>query len=394
MIGSRVRAVRLPLALACAGAVVLAGCTSETADQDTPATPSSAAPSTPPALPTVPGYAVGDFPPVPLITLPDLSLLDTATAGFALDLTAVVGDLPGLTVSPAVCDGSEVRTGNGALLAYGDGSGSYTGPDGSVMNFGDGTGSYELNGVSVTVAADGSGVYDDGTTRVYASGDGSGSYDDGTLRVHIAGDGSATSDDGTTRTRVEGDGSGTYDDDSVRITVAADGSGSFDDGTIRIVNNGDGTGEVDGQPIDVEPLPPVPPVGTFPSMGALAPLDSCGTTITLQDAVLFDFGSSAVRADAAVGLDTLATALIGVGAPVIEVGGHTDAVGDDPVNLVLSEDRAAAVVAALTDRGVTASMTAVGHGESVPVAPNEIDGVDNPAGRQLNRRVEIFVPAF
>jgi PTS system beta-glucosides-specific IIC component len=29
-----------------------------------------------------------------------------------------------------------------------------------------------------------------------------------------------------------------------------------------------------------------------------------------------------------------------------------------------------------------------------PVAANEIDGVDNPAGRQLNRRVEIFIPAF
>ena len=34
-------------------------------------------------------------------------------------------------------------------------------------------------------------------------------------------------------------------------------------------------------------------------------------------------------------------------------------------------------------------------GESQPVAPNEnADGSDNPAGRQLNRRVEIFIPAF
>lgn len=27
-----------------------------------------------------------------------------------------------------------------------------------------------------------------------------------------------------------------------------------------------------------------------------------------------------------------------------------------------------------------------------PVAANQIDGKDNPAGRQLNRRVEIHVP--
>ena len=35
--------------------------------------------------------------------------------------------------------------------------------------------------------------------------------------------------------------------------------------------------------------------------------------------------------------------------------------------------------------------TAQGYGESQPVAPNEVDGKDNPGGRQLNRRVEIFV---
>ena len=45
--------------------------------------------------------------------------------------------------------------------------------------------------------------------------------------------------------------------------------------------------------------------------------------------------------------------------------------------------------------GVTTTMNATGYGESKPVAPNEnADGSDNPAGRALNRRVEIFIPAF
>ena len=51
------------------------------------------------------------------------------------------------------------------------------------------------------------------------------------------------------------------------------------------------------------------------------------------------------------------------------------------------------MVAALQKAGVSTGLTAEGYGESRPVAANEIDGKDNPAGRQLNRRVEIFIPA-
>ena len=41
------------------------------------------------------------------------------------------------------------------------------------------------------------------------------------------------------------------------------------------------------------------------------------------------------------------------------------------------------------------SIESVGYGETRPVAPNENpDGSDNPGGRRLNRRVEVFVPAF
>ncbi len=72
---------------------------------------------------------------------------------------------------------------------------------------------------------------------------------------------------------------------------------------------------------------------------------------------------------------------------VVEIGGHTDADGDDASNLTLSQDRADAVLAYLADQGVDESrMTAVGYGETEPVAPNDTD--ENKA---RNRRIEFVV---
>jgi len=84
----------------------------------------------------------------------------------------------------------------------------------------------------------------------------------------------------------------------------------------------------------------------------------------------------------------------GAGAPGAIVTGHTDSVGENDYNQTLSEARADAVVEALRTAGVSSTLTAEGRGEAEPVAPNEVDGQDYPAGRQLNRRVEIVIPAF
>ncbi|WP_311359666.1 OmpA family protein, partial [Actinomyces oris] len=94
-------------------------------------------------------------------------------------------------------------------------------------------------------------------------------------------------------------------------------------------------------------------------------------------------------------LTNLATVLKDSKAPKVQVQGHTDSVSDDAFNQKLSEQRAQAVSSALKSNGVTADLEAVGYGETKPVAPNEnSDGSDNPGGRRLNRRVEVFVPAF
>ena len=72
----------------------------------------------------------------------------------------------------------------------------------------------------------------------------------------------------------------------------------------------------------------------------------------------------------------------------VEVGGHTDNLGDPATSLPLSQQRADAVKASLVKLGVPAGrITSRGYGETRPVAPNTTS-----AGRIANRRVEIRVP--
>lgn len=71
----------------------------------------------------------------------------------------------------------------------------------------------------------------------------------------------------------------------------------------------------------------------------------------------------------------------------VEIGGHTDNVGSEEANRVLSENRSKSVVDYLISKGIDASrLTWKGYGESVPVADNESD-----EGRAKNRRTEFKV---
>jgi OOP family OmpA-OmpF porin len=101
--------------------------------------------------------------------------------------------------------------------------------------------------------------------------------------------------------------------------------------------------------------------------------------------VNFDTGKSTIKTDSAETLDAAAAALKAAAELRVEVAGHTDNVGTPEANLKLSQDRAQAVMAALTERGIKAErLTAKGYGQTSPVADNRTED-----GRAKNRRVEL-----
>lgn len=73
---------------------------------------------------------------------------------------------------------------------------------------------------------------------------------------------------------------------------------------------------------------------------------------------------------------------------LLRVEVHTDSMGDERANQRLSEERAAALVAALVKKGIACGrLIAVGFGGTRPIAAN-----DTPEGRATNRRT-VFVNA-
>lgn len=109
--------------------------------------------------------------------------------------------------------------------------------------------------------------------------------------------------------------------------------------------------------------------------------------------IYFEFAKADIRPNSFDFLDSLAAFMNKYPTMVIEISGHTDDVGSDEKNQLLSEQRAASVVAYLEGKGVAADrMQSVGFGETKPVAPNKKpNGKDNPEGREKNRRIEFRV---
>ncbi|WP_273148907.1 OmpA family protein [Methylophaga thiooxydans] len=109
--------------------------------------------------------------------------------------------------------------------------------------------------------------------------------------------------------------------------------------------------------------------------------------IDIANEVSFDFDSAALKSAFTPTLSKVADVLQRYPNTIIHVVGHTDSVGSESYNQRLSERRAQSVVDYFSSRGVgTGRLYAIGRGETEPRATNETE-----AGRQLNRRVEIFV---
>ena len=72
---------------------------------------------------------------------------------------------------------------------------------------------------------------------------------------------------------------------------------------------------------------------------------------------------------------------------LIRIGGHTDNIGEDAYNQHLSQERADAVKAYLSQQGLDLGLLqAVGYGESQPLASN-----DTEQGRAQNRRISFDI---
>ena len=115
--------------------------------------------------------------------------------------------------------------------------------------------------------------------------------------------------------------------------------------------------------------------------------------IELAADVLFDFDKAEILPKAQNALNQAAVFIRDKAKGAVRIEGHTDAKGADSYNQKLSERRALAVKAWLTDKeGLrNAQFLTQGFGARKPKAPNQKpDGVDDPEGRRQNRRVEII----
>jgi outer membrane protein OmpA-like peptidoglycan-associated protein/tetratricopeptide (TPR) repeat protein len=111
-----------------------------------------------------------------------------------------------------------------------------------------------------------------------------------------------------------------------------------------------------------------------------------GGSVILRN-VFFNTGSYDLLQESRVELEKLIEFLKHNSSLVIEISGHTDNVGSQEMNQVLSESRAEEVYDYLRFKGINESrMTYKGYGFSVPISSN-----DTPEGRALNRRTEFRI---
>ncbi len=109
-------------------------------------------------------------------------------------------------------------------------------------------------------------------------------------------------------------------------------------------------------------------------------------TFVLDD-VEFDFGKSTLRTQSYSTLDDLVDYLKRKPNERIEIGGHTDNIGSDEKNLVLSLERAKSIVAYLIAKGISNDrLVAKGYGAEEPIEDNSTE-----EGRQKNRRTEVKI---
>jgi len=159
----------------------------------------------------------------------------------------------------------------------------------------------------------------------------------------------------------------------------------------QVIRDSDG----DGVPDDRDKCPNTPAGSKVDANGCIilfqpeivpgAPGAAPARPTLILRGVNFEWGRSALTRDSYAVLDQVAGSLIANPDIQIEIAGYTDNTGSVPLNVRLSEARAASVRAYLARKGVLPGrMVAKGYGASGFIAPNT-----TAAGRAQNRRVEL-----
>lgn len=120
------------------------------------------------------------------------------------------------------------------------------------------------------------------------------------------------------------------------------------------------------------------------------PLQPIGIgTVTELKNIFFETGKYDLKEESKAELQKLVDFLTLNKTVKIEIGGHTDNVGDKKQNLTLSQNRAKAVYDYLVNKGIaTERLSYMGYGDAQPKFPN-----DTPENRAKNRRTEFKVTA-
>ncbi|WP_425043191.1 OmpA family protein [Primorskyibacter sp. S87] len=143
-------------------------------------------------------------------------------------------------------------------------------------------------------------------------------------------------------------------------------------------------GQAQSYELDVTYRPPPPPEDLPPDPG------QCEADLAAVQAnakIAFEPGSATVAAESLETLDRLAEILTECAEIRMEIQGHTDSQGREEMNLQLSQSRAQSVLNELRSRRVlTSNFSAIGYGESRPIADN-----GTPDGREENRRIEFHL---
>ncbi|PRP92424.1 Photosystem I P700 chlorophyll a apoprotein A2 [Enhygromyxa salina] len=139
-------------------------------------------------------------------------------------------------------------------------------------------------------------------------------------------------------------------------------------------------GEPPPPPPEPEPEPEPPPKPKRVEVTAAA--------IVINDKILFEVDKAVIRAESFDLMNEI-TQVVKENPRIkkISIEGHTDDDGSKNYNKKLSQKRADSVMSYLVEHGIEAErLTAVGHGEDIPIVAN-----DSPENKEKNRRVEFII---